>query len=180
MLKDKRNAGFTIIELCIVMLIIWILFMLGWRFWRRPMIQANETVAVSDLRSMHQGALGYYIGGRFFPPLPICLAVVLPCGSQPPGCPCVPEGEPFVDPALAEAIGPTTPRAGYVRQWIPGPALATGNAGFCYEAAPEVLGQTGARSFGIDASGRLGVANGQVACCAGDGTLNTTACPAMR
>ncbi len=176
--RKKSQAGVTLIELLIVMMIICVLVLVGWRWWRRPLVLANEKATVADLRSLHTGAVAYYVRGRFFPPQPICLAVMAPCGSQPPGCPCYPEGDPFIDPALG-STGPANPRFGYVREWFPGPPLTTGNSSFCYQATPEVLTQTGTRSFGVDASGVIGVADGAVACCAG-GTLNTAACPALR
>ncbi len=180
MTTKKSQAGFSLLELLLVLLIMLILALLGLRYWRRPMILANETAAVSDLRTIHTGAIAYYVKGRFFPPDPICMAVMLPCGSQPPGCPCYPEGDPFIDPTLGDSTGPTHPRGGYVRQWIPGPALAVGNSGFCYQAMPEVYTQTGSRSFGVDASGLIGAADGNVACCDSTGVVNKLACPAMR
>ncbi len=168
----KCDGGFTLIELLIVVSILSMLAILGISNLRRAKMTANEAVAKSELRSVQSSAEHYRLELGAFPRDLICLAVYAPCGPLPPGCPCLPVE--FMDETLADLR-----RSGYLRTWAPGNPLPVGSDSFCMQAVPETLNLTGTRSFGIDARGRLGAAEGTVACCA-NGQLDMQACPLLR
>jgi prepilin-type N-terminal cleavage/methylation domain-containing protein len=169
----KRPSGFTLIELLVVVSILSLLALLGLPSLVRARISANEAVQRTELRSVQQASLHYQYEVGAFPRDLVCLAVYAPCGPLPPGCPCL--SVEFIDETLADGR-----RAGYLRTWVPGQALPVGTDAFCLQAVPETLNVTGTRSFGIDARGRMGAADGAISCCAAGGRLDTSACPLVR
>ncbi len=175
---SDRQRGFTLIELLIVIAIIGVLVAVALPSFVRSRMLANEAAVKSELREMYSAQTAIHVDkGAYF--APVCLAVMAPCGSQPPGCPCIGD-TPYLSPALAFALGPDKPRAGYVRQFTPAPAPGPnpGVPGFCYQARPTVFGQTGTRSFGIDARGFIGMSESAVDCC-GAGFLVNPLCAPM-
>ncbi len=169
----QRVEGFTLLELLIVVSILSLLAIIGIPSMRRAKMSANEALTKSELRSVQQAAEHYRLELGAFPRALVCLAVYAPCGQLPPGCPCL--DVEFMDETLADSV-----RAGYVRTWVPGNPLPVGSDGFCLQAVPQTLNLTGTRSYGLDARGRLGAADGAVACCASGGQLDLQACPLLR
>ena len=121
----------------------------------RARISANESAAISDLRTMISAQMAYQGANRGFYDSPECLARP---GACIPGYPA--SGPTFLDPALASAHE----KMGYVRTFHAGsapaqldPAIAsrTSLTGYVYLLVPAVPGRTGIRGFCGDHNGAV-------------------------
>lgn len=140
-----RRRGFTLVELMIVALIIGIVAALSIPLFLRHRITANETSAISSLRtiataqSQFKTATVVDLGddGEYD------YGTLDQLGDPPPG-----GSVPFIDSVLSGGV-----KQGYAftMEVIPGGAAAT--AGFICLADPVVPGRTGVRRFYVDESG---------------------------
>lgn len=138
----RRQQGFSLIELLIVIVIIGIILALGIPRLTRIRIPANETAAISNLRSYNQAQLSFSISHNNLYGDPNDL---LASGD-------IAEG-------LAEQLGAKgTPVA---KSGYEGSAADTGDApnglgnGYAAELHPSAPGSTGIRYFGTDQNGTI-------------------------
>jgi type IV pilus assembly protein PilA len=151
----KKQKGFSLIELLIVVAIILIIAAIAIPNLLRARISANEASAVASMRTIVSAEIAYNAAGWQVGGVPIGFSAnATDLGGVPP-CP-VPTATStcLIDPSLAAAFG-TTPKSGYLFGYAPVPAATGGatNVDFKLTAFPASQGQTGNRTFFADQSG---------------------------
>lgn len=155
-----NERGLTLIELCVVIVIVAILLAAGVAGLLRARTASNETSAVASLRTVNSAQVAYAAGcgaGTYATSLPI-LATIPPGGSQ---------------GYLAMDLGnaPAPRRNGYTFNLMPaaggaaGPDDCNGNATqtrYYAVAVPVVVGNTGTRAFATNHEGGIWQASGGV------------------
>jgi type IV pilus assembly protein PilA len=152
----KRERGFSLIELLIVVVIIMIIAAIAIPSLLRARVSANESAAIGDTRSVMSALHAYASanGGLF--------ESALTCLNQPftgcvPNYP--PNGPTFLDSNLANLLF----KSGYDRDYtgagvpvpIPPQSSPTSVMSYVYLSSPGSVGRTGVRGFGGDSSGVL-------------------------
>lgn len=143
-----RTAGFTLVELLIVLAVLGILLAVGLAGWRSARLRGNETAALSALITINeaQAAFAHACGNGFFAPTLTALGTPMPT-----------TGQAFLSPDLT--TGETVVKSGYQLVLTGTEALdaresCTGIApvsGYRVTADPIIPGSTGNRFFGSNA-----------------------------
>jgi len=142
----KKQKGFSLIELLIVVAIILIIAAIAIPNLMRSRMAANEASAVGSLRTINTAQVTYSTTyGTGFGPLANLGGAV----------PCTPSA---ATSCLVDALISGGTKSGYTLA-VPIPAavgtIATPNVTYVANAVPVALGQSGQRSFCTDASGVL-------------------------
>jgi type IV pilus assembly protein PilA len=139
---QKKQKGFSLIELLIVVAIILIIAAIAIPNLLRARISANEASAVSSLRTMITACITYNSTYGQYPPAVSDLGPVA-SGSVPTST-----SADLLDSVLAPSSGVPT-HSGYNFTY----AAGTGNYSYTVNADPVTVNQTGVRHFFTDASG---------------------------
>jgi len=159
-IDQQGHRGMTLIELCIVIVILAVLMATGVATLMRARVTSNEAAAIAGLRAIYSAQFAYTAGcGQGFYATSL---VVL--GAKPPGNP-----QGYLSEDLGSSLTPA--RNGYTFALAPGAGGITvsedcnGNETFTHyyaSSAPAVLGQTGTRAFAITQAGTVWEATGAV------------------
>jgi prepilin-type N-terminal cleavage/methylation domain-containing protein len=151
----KKQNGFSLIELLIVVAIILIIAAIAIPNLMRSKMAANESSAVSALRTINTAEVTYstvYPGVGYSNDLPSL-------GGTPAVC-SVPAGATsatacIIDNILATATTLGTAKSGYFYTYTLGAVVGGINTSYTATATPTVLGTAGQRYFFTDQSGVL-------------------------
>ncbi|MBV9072191.1 MAG: prepilin-type N-terminal cleavage/methylation domain-containing protein [Acidobacteria bacterium] len=148
----RRQKGFSLIELLIVVAIILIIAAIAIPNLQRAKMSANEASAVAGMRTIFTAEAAYYAQG-WSNPGALGFSGTLPdlgnsAGCNPPSLTSACQ----LDNVMANAITPATAKAGYYFTYNP-ISNGTLNVGFTLNGDPATRGSTGQRSFYTDQSG---------------------------
>ena len=148
----RRQKGFSLVELLIVVAIILIICAIAIPNFLRARMSANESSAVASLRSIVTAEAAYNTLG-WSNPDPIGFSAQLSdlgdsAGCNPPTATSVCQ----LDDSVANATSAATPKSGYYFVYTP-ITSGTYNGGYTVNAEPVSRGATGQRSFYTDATG---------------------------
>jgi type IV pilus assembly protein PilA len=145
--RRKKQNGFSLIELLIVVTIILIISAIAIPNLIKSKIQANETAAVGALRTLNESTVMY---SNSYGGYPHALSDLGPAGGSTPPSSAAAD---LIDSSLATGV-----KSGYKFTFT---VLSTDPAGkvasYTITATPVTPGTTGQRSFFIDASGTIRV-----------------------
>jgi prepilin-type N-terminal cleavage/methylation domain-containing protein len=148
----KKQKGFSLIELLIVVAIILIIAAIAIPNLLRAKISANEASAVGSMRTIVTGEVSYAAAGWTSGSTPIGFSAAL---GDLGGSTCSPPTSTstcLIDPVLAGATASSTPKSGYYFSYAPSPSTPS-YTGFTLNGFPAAPGQTGNRYFFADQSG---------------------------
>jgi type IV pilus assembly protein PilA len=137
----KRNRGFSLIELLLVVAVILIIAAIAIPNFLQSRLRANEASAVGSLRVIYTGAVTYSTTypNLGYPPQLLTLGGAEPCtASIATAC--------LIDDVLAQGT-----KGGYAFAWTGDGA--TPSISFLLTATPQAVGASGQRMFCTDQSG---------------------------
>lgn len=147
----RRQRGFSLIELLIVVAIILIIAAIAIPNLQRAKMSANEAAAVSGMRTIFTAEAAYYAQGWSNPGALGFSNTLADLGNN-AGCnPPSLKSACQLDNVMANA-DKTAPKSGYYYTYVP---IAGGvvNTGFTLNSDPSLRGSSGQRSFYTDQSG---------------------------
>ena len=153
----KKQKGFSLIELLIVVAIILIIAAIAIPNLLRARISANEASAVGSMRTIVTGEVSYQAAGWSAGAVPVGFSATL-AALGPNGGACATGGAAtstqtcLIDSVLAGATAASAPKSGYYFVYSPTANGGT-NTAFIVNGNPATPGQTGSRYFFVDQSG---------------------------
>ena len=169
---NRKQKGFSLIELLIVVAIILIIAAIAIPNLLRARMAANEASAVGSIRTINTSAVTY--ASTWGVQFPVSMAVM----AGAPGGLAACGAALLIDPLLAGAVSAATAKSGYFFTYVGAtatPANAAGCTGFqtyTVVGVPANIGQTGQRGFFSDQSGVIRYTT--------DGTAPTLASPPLQ
>lgn len=134
----KRNQGFTLVEIMVVVAIMAVLIALTVPNMLRSRMTANEVAAIAGCRTISNACQAYYANHLPHKYPPTGLSELIVPESDPP----------YIDNVLAQAIDEDHAKQGYYYIYTP-----VDDEHFSLKANPKVYGRTGGRYFYIDETG---------------------------
>jgi type IV pilus assembly protein PilA len=151
----KKQNGFSLIELLIVVAIILIIAAIAIPNLMRSKMAANESSAISSLRTINTAEVTYatvYPGVGYSNDLPSLGGTPAACsaaGGATSLTACI------IDEVLAQATTLATAKSGYFFTYSLGAAVGGINTSYSVNATPTIVGTAGQRYFFTDQSGVL-------------------------
>jgi type IV pilus assembly protein PilA len=136
-LQAKKQGGFSLIELLIVVAILLVIAAIAIPSFIRSKIAANEASAVGSLRSLNTACVSYNTSYSQFP------AALTNLGPIPSGGIPTSTSADLIDSVLSAGT-----KSGYMFVYTPGPS----NQSYSITATPIAVGQSGQRMFFTDQS----------------------------